>query len=64
MVDHDIGVKPECDDEKAGTGKQLAAQTNEVGSVFVDQLTGPGRQAFTDTDHPANKESSILGVID
>ena len=64
MVDYDLGVKPECDDEKVGIGRQLAAKANEGGSVFIDQLTGPGRQAFTGTDHPADKESSIDRVID
>jgi len=40
-VDHDIGVKPECGDEEAGTGRQLATKADEGGSVFIDQPTGP-----------------------
>lgn len=64
MVDHDIGVKPQCDDEKAGTGRQLAGKANEGGSVFIDQLTSPGRKAFTPSAHPVNEESSVVRAID
>jgi hypothetical protein len=62
-VDHDIGVKPECDDEKAGAGSQLAAKADEGGTVFIDQLTGSGRKTFTSSYHPANEKSSVVRVI-
>ena len=63
MVDHDIGVKPQCDDEKAGTGRELAAKADEGGSVFIDQPTGSGRKSFTASYHPINKKSPVIRVI-
>ena len=64
MADDDIGVKLECDDEKAGTGRELATKADEGGWVFIDQLTGSGRKSFTPSDHPVNKKSPVIRVID
>ena len=61
-MDRDIGVKPECDDEKAGTGSKLAAKADEGGAVFFDQPAGSRRKTFTASDHPINKKSSVVRV--
>ena len=63
MVDHDIAVKRECDDEKAGPGGELAAKADEGGSVFIDQLTWLDRKTFTASYHPANQKSPVIRVI-
>ena len=62
-MDHDIGVKPECDDEKVGTGRELAAKADEGASVYIDQLAGSGRKTFTPSYHPAIKKSPVVRVI-
>jgi hypothetical protein len=48
----------------AGTGRQPAAKADESASVFIDQLTGPGRKTFTSSYQWYQVESSKNYAVD